>query len=261
MTEEQTELVGTEVARVEGGAVERVEGAREVMDLIQTALADDVSVEKLERLMALKERYDAKAAKAAYLDALAEFQTACPVIPKKKGVSFDSGPGANVAYHYAPLEDITRIIDPILREHGLSYSWTTEGTEGGALNVVCIIRHAAGHEERIPFPVPTQTKAKMSAAQANGAALTYGRRQSLIAGLALTTADEDVDGIDVDGEIETITEQQAADIEALIDEIGTPGTKGKLLRWVGVNAVGEIPVPFHEDVVKMLEEKRAKVAS
>lgn len=227
--------------------------ASEATELIRLALRDDVSVEKLERLMAMKEREDAKHARQLYLDAVAAFQQACPEIPKKRAVRFDDRPGARVAYHYADLPTVTRTIDPILREHGLSYSWTTEGMEGGVLNVVCVVRHVAGHEERVPFPVPVATNAKMSAAQKNGAALTYGRRQSLIAALGISTADEDPDGADPEG-ADTITEKQAADLEAKIKEVGAD--RGRFLRFLGVEALDDLPASRLGYAIQQLERKR-----
>ena len=259
MTEPQT---GMDLTPAEQTAVARQEdgpGGRrsEVMDLIRFALADDVGVEKLERLMALKEREDAKAARAEYLEAVRSFQAACPAIPKRKGVSFDDRPGARVAYHYAPLEDITRVIDPILRRNGLSYSWTTAGIEGGMLNVICTLRHTGGHEEQVPFPTPTATKGKMSAAQMNGAALTYGRRQSLIAILGLTTTDDDLDGVDaVEREVETVTDSQAADLDALIDEVGAD--RAKVLAYFQVGALSDLPAHRLDEAIRLLEQRRSR---
>lgn len=229
----------------------------DVMALIRYALHEDVGVEKLERLMALKERHDAKLAQAAYQAALTAFQAECPVIQKTRGVSFDDRAGSRPAYWYAPLEDITRAIDPILRKHGLSYSWTTAGMDNGCLNVVCKLRHIGGHEEVVPFPVPTATKAKMSAAQANGAALTYGRRQSLIAVLGLTTTDDDVDGRDVnDEEPDLITEDQARDLSAMVDEVNAD--KGLFLDWLGVESFAQVRVDQFDGAIKALTRKRRK---
>src|SRR5690606_5096862 len=142
---------------------------------------------------------------------------------------------------------------PILKRHGLSYSWDVVQGEQ-ALIVTCILRHVGGHEERASFPVPIDTSARMSAAQANGAALTYGRRQSLIAVLGLTTADDDVDGADVGAPSATITPQQAADLDALIDEVGVD--RRKVLQWAGVGRLEELPAEKYGVVVRMLERKR-----
>src|SRR5690606_18062525 len=109
-------------------------------------------------------------------------------------------------------------------------------------------RHVDGHEERASFPVPVDSGARMSAAQANGAALTYGRRQSLIAVLGLTTAEDDADGAESVGSAEAITESQAADLDALIEEVGAD--RQKLLAWAGVETLADLPADRYAQAVR-----------
>ena len=69
----------------------------------------------------------------------------------------------------------------------------------------------------------------MSEAQKHGAALTYGKRQSLTSVLGLTTADDDTDGVERGGKPDPITEGQLADLEALIEDVGADWQK--FLAW------------------------------
>jgi len=246
---------GVEITARNGTAIAPVGAEAEITALLRHALDAGASVEALERLVALKERVDDRAARAAFFEALAAVQEAMPEIPKKRTAKIATRSGGEYSYRYAALEDITRVIRPILRRHGLSYSWDVTQGEG-ALIVTCVLRHVDGHEERASFPVPVDTKASMSDAQKNGAALTYGRRQSLVAVLGLTTADDDVDGADVGAPSNTITAQQAADLDALIDEVGAD--RAKFLRWAGVNSVADLPADRYAKAVEMLERKRGQ---
>lgn len=228
--------------------------------LVRLAIEKGVDVEVLERLVALQERVTERNARAAFFEAVAAFQEECPEIAKSKTANIATRGGAGYGYTYAPLEEIARTIRPVLKRHGLSYSFDA-ALSGEVMQVVCVLRHVEGHEERASFPVPVDTKAAMSGAQKNGAALTYGRRQSLIAVLGLTTADPDTDAPEparrrrgpAPGEA-TITDQQLADLEVLAAEVGAD--VARFCAWLGVGALAEIPAAQYERAVQALEAKR-----
>lgn len=243
---------GVEITRRAEGAVAPV-GDGEIMGLLARAVEAGASVEALERLVALKERVDRENARRAFFDALSRAQDEMPEVPKSRTAQIATRSGASYSYRYAALEDITRTIRPVLRRHGLSYAWDVTQGEN-ALVVSCVLRHVDGHEERASFPVPVDSGSRMSAAQANGAALTYGRRQSLIAVLGLTTADGDVDGADVGAPADRITPQQAADLDALIDEVGAD--QRKFLQWAGVERLEDLTQDKYQAAVRVLERRR-----
>lgn len=244
---------GAEVVQRSGGAMPPAGADGQIMDLLRHAVDAGASVEALERLVALKERLDRESARRAFAAALAAAQAEMPEVPRRHRAEIVSRSGARYSYSYAALEDITRVIQPVMRRHGLSYAWDVTQAEG-ALLVTCVLRHVDGHEVRAGFPVPVDTAARMSAAQQNGAALTYGRRQSLIAVLGLTTADEDVDGVGDGLEAGTITPQQAADLDALIDEVGAD--RQKFLGWAGVERLEDLTTAKYQAAVRMLERRR-----
>jgi hypothetical protein len=244
---------GTSMTRSEVGHAP--EDARDANELVALAIQQKVPVEVLERLVALQERVSERNARGAYFQALANFQNECPQIAKSKTVDFATASGARTNYTYAPLEEITRVVRPILSAHGLSYSWTAEvGAQPGVLDVVCVLRHIDGHSETSRFPVPTETNAKMSGAQKNGAALTYGRRQSLIAVLGLTTADPDTDGRDTP-DLEPITDEQA---RTLLDRIVATGSNmERFCKFLNVAKVEDIRATDYDKAVRALDRKAA----
>lgn len=224
--------------------------------LVRLALEKNVDVEVLERVVALQERVSDRNARAEFFDALARFQEMAPEIHKAKTAQIVTKTGGKYSYTYAPLEEITRAIRPVLRDCGLSYAWTTEGADGGTLSVICILRHISGHEERSAFPVPTQTDAAMSGAQKHGAALTYGKRQSLTSVLGLTTADEDTDGADPPQAGKTISDTQLADLEALILEV--KANRSRFLVYLGIERLEDLTAANLPSAIRALEEKRGK---
>lgn len=239
----------------EAGALPAHAADNSVPGLIQLAIERGVDVEVLERLVALQERVTERNARAAYFEALAAFQDECPEIRKSRDAKIATKNGGSYGYSFAPLEEITRTIRPIMRRHGLSYSFTVESTSKDVLNVKCILRHIDGHQEEAAFPVPIGTSAGMSDAQKNGAALTYGRRQSLIAVLGLTTADSDSDAAaPAPGKPDTITDREAADLSALMDEVGAD--RDKFLRWAGVRHIDDLPKQKLPEAIKLLQRKR-----
>lgn len=113
--------------------------------------------------------------------ALAAFQAEVPTIKKNA-----SGYG----YKFADLEEITKVIKPLLTKHGLGYTQPLDGTD-----IKTIIFHVESGESlesvaHIPQDVELKGQNKF---QTMGSAITYLRRYALSSALGLVT-DEDADG-------------------------------------------------------------------
>jgi hypothetical protein len=226
------------------------EPAPETTSLVRLAIERGVPVEIVERLVALEEHVADRAARAAYFAALARFQAACPPIAKTKTATIVSRKtGTSFSYTYAPLDEVARTIRPHLEANDLSYNWTVRA-EAGSLIVSAHSRHIDGHCEVSEFPVPIDKSGRMSDAQAAAAALTFGKRQSLLSVFGLTTADEDVDGAgggDEEGEdVELVNEDQLAQLKGLI---GSPDEEAAFLDWIGCASLREIPADDFERAI------------
>jgi hypothetical protein len=249
----------TAVATREPGALAHADAMGDVRGLVMEAIKrGDVDV--AERVIALLERGAERDARAAYFSALAAFQEACPPINKSANAKIATKSGAQFGYSYAPLEEIARTIRKPLADNGLSYRWTADlSGNGKALLVTCIVRHVAGHEESSTFPVPIDEGARMSAAQANGAALTYGKRQSLTSVLGLTTADEDTDAVEREQpSAEKVSPEQMRTLEKLLQETDTDTEN--FLRFYKVDAIAALPQSRFQHAVDTLETKKRKSA-
>jgi hypothetical protein len=179
----------------EGSALVLAERQPGVEGLIALAIEHGSAVDALERLLAMRQTLKAEAAREAFFEALSAFQADCPVIEKGKTARIDSRTGASYTYKYAPLEDIMRLVVPVLRRHGLSVRFDAafEATPPAQV-VTCIVNHRDGHAERSEFRAPIDSGARMSVMQQSASALTYGRRYALLNALGIVVGGEDDDG-------------------------------------------------------------------
>jgi len=221
-----------------------------IAGMLRLAIEKDMSVEGIEKLVALHERMADRLAEQQLGAALSQFQGQCPPIAKTSVANILSKKtGARYSYTYAELDEIARTAGPWLHRLGLSYGWDTVMTDR-ELRCTCTLRHAAGGRATATFACPVVESDSMSAPQRVAAALTYARRQSLIQVLGLTTAEPDADGTTH----EPISEDQVAQLEGLL--AGVTMSKARLLRLLGVERVGDIPAPLYDVAVNAIEAKR-----
>jgi hypothetical protein len=159
--------------------------------LISQAIAGKVSVETIERLMAMRTQLKQEYAKEEFNRAMSDFQSECPTIQKTKNGGQTKG--GKVAYKYAPLESIVEQVKDLIKKHGFSYGIQTVMTEK-TVKVFCTVKHIAGHSEinDIELPLTTRTEI-MSAPQVVAATVTFGKRYSFCNGFGIMTGDEDND--------------------------------------------------------------------
>lgn len=157
--------------------------------LMALAIQHGASPETMEKLLALHKEMKAMAAKEAFDKAMADFQSECPVIVKKKS-------GAKDAYKYAPIDAIISQTKDLLLKFGFSYTFTSS-IEQGWLRAVCKVTHAQGHSQESEFKCPVDTKnPMMTEPQRYGGAMTFARRYSFTNAFGIVTADEDTDARD-----------------------------------------------------------------
>lgn len=165
------------------------------MQLLAMATKMGADVDKLEKLMALQERWEANEAKKLFVAAMAKFQSECPVIEKTKKVMEKDG--QRVRYRYAPLESIIEQVKKPLADNGLSYAFD-EDKDNEYTKVICIVTHTAGHSEKTAFKIPIGTEQFMSDVQKHGARMTFGKRYAFCNAFGILTGDEDTDGQNTD---------------------------------------------------------------
>lgn len=183
---------------------------------------DGVDVDKLERLYALKQKYDEDEARKDFVDAMSQFRAEPIAITKNKHVSFTTRDGDTTAYDHAELADVTEVVGPIMAKHRLSFRWNPR-KEGDRVVVDTIVQHANGHSETVTLDGPLDASGKKNAIQQLGSTITYLQRYGLMAVLGVAARGQDNDGKlgKVDDEPELNPEQIAENerIETLYDKI------------------------------------------
>ncbi len=159
---------------------------------------------------------------------------------------------------FASLAGVRDAVAPVLAKHGLFVSQNLTNSEKG---VACttIITHVSG--QQMSFG-PLEMPAMKADAQGLGSAATYARRYSLMAAFCIVgDADDDANAAakangNGKDHAATVSEKQAADIQALIDELGMRVNVNKFLTWAGVKRIADIPAANFSAVIQSLEAKR-----
>lgn len=161
----------------------------DINQLISQAISSNLSVDALERLLAISRELKADAAKEAFDEAMRNFQGECQPIVKHKAVPTNTGA---IGYKYAPLEELDMQTKALRAKHGFSFSIETETLEK-RVRATCIIRHIGGHEYiPKPYEVPLSTgTAIMSNTQIAAAAMSFATRYAFKNAFGLTVVGED----------------------------------------------------------------------
>ncbi|QZI68707.1 ERF family protein [Pseudomonas protegens] len=183
-----------------------------ILAVISRAATDPTcDIDKLERLMAMHERMQARDAEAEFNAAMAAMQSDIPSIAERGSIVVNGQKRSD----YATFEDINDVIKPIMQTHGFAITFKVENVPTG-LSVTGILMHRAGHRESTTMLLPLDTSGSKNAVQAVGSSTSYGKRYVMSALLNLTTRGEDDDG---HAAVPTanVTSVQAAAISALLD--------------------------------------------
>lgn len=204
-------------------------------DILHLAVSQGADIDKLEKLMALQERWEANEAKKAYVAAMAAFKKNPPKINKDKNVSY-----TGTSYNHASLANVTEKINSALSAHGLSAGWNTEQT-GDNIKVTCTITHEAGHSESTSLSAGPDDSGKKNKIQQIGSTISYLERYTILALAGLATHDMDNDGGGSGPGL--ITESQANTIDSMIKENGldsNPKYRQNFLKWMKADSIESI---------------------
>lgn len=223
--------------------------------MIERVVMDpSASLDKLERMLAMKERLDAANARKAFDAAISEAKAEIPPIIKNREVDYTPKNGGHrVNYRHENLAEIARTIDPILTRYGLSYRFRT-AQEGGRVNVTCVMAHRDGHSEETTLAAGADESGNKNSIQAIGSAITYLQRYTLKAALGLS-ADTDDDGKAAGGPA-TINADQFKALRDLMAEAGIGDAD--ITRLYGVQHVEELPATNFQPAMTLIRQRMAK---
>ncbi len=214
--------------------------------IMQMTANPDCDADKLQKLIDVRQQWEADEARKAYAAALAGFQADCPTVPK-----LDSANGRP----YAAMDRIWSTIRPCMAAHRLAVSWQSTTFADGVCVLDGTLTQAAGHSQPIHYElaVPDGIRGQ-NKAQVCGSAVTYAKRYAICSILGVQVGEDD----DAGACAEFIGEAEARQIEALIEETGAD--KARFLKWLGVPNVGEITTADHGKALAALMQKREESA-
>ena len=218
-------------------------------ELIRVAVDKGADLDKLEKLLALQERYDRNEAKKAYNKAMTDFKANPPQINKDKRVSYGAG---RAEYNHASLYNVTDKINAELSKHGLSASWATK--QNGQVVVTCKITHVKGHSEETELSAPADASGGKNAIQAIGSTVTYLERYTLLALTGLATFEQDDDGKAT--QVECIDEKQVSQITDFLSE--TNVNMEKFCKAFGIEEIKQLPKARFDQAITALKAKMSK---
>lgn len=197
--------------RVQSVSVPQDQEISMLATISRLALDPRCDMEKLERLMALQERMEAKSALESFNASFAQMQCEMPSVDKRTE-------NTHTKKKYADLDDINDKVRPVMAKYGFGVSFKIF-THEKTVTITGILMHKNGHREETSMDLPRDDGAGRSTVQAVGSTTTYGKRYVMCALLNITSGDDnDNDGYrDKSQEAApTVTTLQAKQIEALI---------------------------------------------
>lgn len=225
----------------------------EPMTMVERAIAQGATIEVIEKVMAMQERYEANEARKAFNRAIAEFKKNPPEILKNTEVSFGSG---KTSYKYEDLADVFAAVDPALAAHGLWARYKMK-SEGPLITVTCVLGHNDGHsEEPASLSAAPDTSGNKNAVQAIGSTASYLQRYTLKAALGMAAARDD-DGRRSGAKV--LTPEHVDKINELL--LAEPGiVVEKFLEKAGAPSVSDIEEVKFDSCVRYLKAQAEAIA-
>jgi len=220
------------------------------MQLLMRAMDSGADLDRLERLMAMHNAWQAEQARMAFADAMAAFKLNPPQIVKDMHVQYDTSKG-RTEYQHASLGNVCGAIVKALSEHGISHRWELDQSNG-RITVTCVLTHVQGHNERTVLSSAPDDSGGKNSIQAIASAVTYLQRYTLLAATGTATNEADDDGRDADP-VERITESQAADLQAKAEELGVNIVNFK--KFLKVENFSDLPAAQYKKAIQVLDDR------
>lgn len=217
--------------------------------MLGIAVQRGADLEYVKQLMELQERWEKNQARKAFVAAIAAFKAEPTRILKSKQVNIPGG----AKFAHATLADVCDGVVSALSKHGLSHKWELQ-QDGDRITVTCIVTHEAGHSERTMLSGLPDDSGKKNGIQQIASTVTYLQRYTLMAAVGLAAKDMDDDGRGAGTPKPKLTEQQVANLKALLTEVGA--NEINFLKWARAETLGDILSSNYDACIKAVEAKR-----
>lgn len=230
-----------------------------IFNIIERAARDpNVDIDKMQRLMDLREREMNRIAQQQFNEAMKAAQAEMPQVVR-------NATNDQTRSKYAKYETISEAIQPIIAKHGFSLSFN-EGTtdKQNCIRILCDVMHEGGHTKQYHADIPLDAvgmkgNANKTATHAYGSTKSYGRRYLKMDIFDVAVKDEDDDGNSSSPEVvERINEEQFQTLRRLIEE--TQSDIAKFCQLWKIEALPDMLVRDFEPAVRLLNGKKARMA-
>lgn len=220
-------------------AAKPIVGQSPVMAMIAAAARDpEFDPGKLEKLVGMAEREQARRAETAFNVAMAAAQQ------EMRRVATDKT-NSHTKTSYASYAQLDRAIRPLYTKHGLALSFDTgDNPPAEHVRVICHVMHKDGHSRDYRADIPcdgkgAQGKDVMTKTHAVGSAMSYGSRYLLKLIFNVAVGEDDDDGNAAGGGSEPISEDMLAELNGMLEQCN--GDPEKFCKYMKVEAMADIP--------------------
>lgn len=227
-----------------------------LLAVISRAAADpQTDVEKMERLMVMYERLEAKKAETAFNNSMSDAQT------KMRPISADAD-NKQTKSSYATYGKLDSALRPIYTQAGFALSFDTDNERtADAVKVLCYVTHTGGHTRTYRVEMPADGKGAkggdvMTKTHATGAAMSYGMRYLLKMIFNVAVGEDDTDGNAPVSEVKVINQEQLGELISLIGKAGI--TPDEFCKRIKRQMLHDLPANEFELAKSTLEKFIAK---
>lgn len=226
-----------------------------VLSMIERAARDpSVDIVKIERLMEMRERIEAKAAER-------EFNTAMKAAQAQMGPIGADALNPQTRSKYATYAKLDSVLRPIYTRHGFALSFDeADSPKPDHIRVLCYVSHEGGFTRTYHKDMPADGKGAkggdvMTKTHATGAAASYGARYLLKGIFNIAVGEEDKDGNEP-ANVATITQDQIDILRDLIEATGSDAAKFK--AYIKVEDLADIRADKFDAAVRLLKQKEQR---
>jgi len=213
------------------------------MDLLKKATDSGADLDKMQQLMDLQERWEAKEAKKAYIIAMSTFRASCPSIDRTKRAHNSN---------YAGLAETLEQIKKVLAESGLSHSWRIK-QDSKIITVTCVVTHIMGHSEETPLSSEPDSSGSIKGIQGIASTVSYLERYTLYAILGLASKEMDKDG---EQPIEYIDDTELKVLQTIANNVGA--NLQKFCEHMRIRSLADLPSSRFNEAKQALNSKVKK---
>ncbi|WP_375652660.1 ERF family protein [Bartonella sp. AP19HLJMH] len=241
MSEQNTNL--TEIEETHHLAVEQTAMER----ILNRALENDVDMDRLERLIALREKEIERQNYERFASDLSNMQIEYQKIQK-------NSTNTHTNSQYATLDQYIDAVKNTLAKHRFAlFSRIKEQSSDNIIIEMTLTTHPSGNKISTEGKFPYDTKGCKSNIQSVGSAITYARRYLLGMLLNVVSEDDDTDG---NPPIKKAFPQQINEIRRLI--VQTQTEEEKILTYVNVKKLDDMSEGQAQTVLHLLKNKQNK---